>query len=98
MRKIRVVMVVAALVTACLPAVAQAQAVAPPWSALGGIERLIDWIGGLWTVVEGSETNPLLPDGGDETVGVEPGGEGDGESLVNPLPETEVYPEFDPEG
>lgn len=99
MRKIRVLVLMSAVaLTTATPAVAQAQAEAPPWAGGGAVERLIDWFGGLWTVVAGSETDLVLPVDGDETVGEVPGGAGDGETLVNPLPETEVYPEFDPEG
>lgn len=98
MRKIRVLMVIAALVVASVPVVAQAQVEAPAWGAGAVVDRVIGWIGGLWTVVAGSETGLILPVDGDETVGGEPWGAGDGETLVNPLPESEVYPEFDPEG
>lgn len=98
MRKIRVLVVIAALAAASVPAVAQAQVEAPAWGGGAFVERVVGWIGGLWTAVAGSETGPVLPVGGDETVGVEPWGAGDGETLANPLPEPEVYPEFDPEG
>jgi hypothetical protein len=91
-------MVIAALVAACgVSVAAQAQVEAPAWGGGAVVERVIGWIGGWWTVVAGSETEPVPAEDGDVGDPV-PGGPGVGESLESPLPETEVYPEFDPNG
>lgn len=97
MRKIRVLMVIAALVAACgVPAVAQAQVGAPAWGGGAVVERLIGWIGGWWTAVAGSETEP--PPEGDETTDVVPDGSGTDSTVGDLLPPTEVFPEYDPNG
>jgi hypothetical protein len=88
-------MVVAALVAACVPAVAQAQVEAPAWGGGAVVERVIGWIGGWWTAVAGSETEP--PPEGDETVGL-PEGPGDALTTGDPLPVPQLFPELDPDG
>lgn len=98
MRKIRGLLVVAMLVATVAPAVAQAQVEAPAWGGATVVERLVGWIGGLWTAVAGSEISSAAPVGGDEAGGVGPEGAGDMVTSPLPPPETEVYPEFDPNG
>jgi hypothetical protein len=88
-------MVIGMLVAACVPAVAQAQVEAPAGGGGAVVERVIGWIGGWWTAVAGSETEP--PPEGDETTVVMPDGEGTDLTVLNP-PTPQVFPEYDPTG
>lgn len=96
MRKIRVLMVITVLAAATsVPAVAQAQIEAPAWGSGTVAERVVGWIEGLWRAVAGSETEPVPPGDGGETVD---GGPGDVVTSEDPLPTSDLYPEFDPDG
>lgn len=99
MRKIRVVMVVVALAVATLVAgVAQAQVEGPQWGEGIVAERLIGWIEGLWTAVAGAKADPVVPGDGGGTTEVAPDGPGIAATSDDPSTETEVFPEFDPDG
>lgn len=95
MRKIRVLVVIAALAAASVPAAAQAQVEAPSWGGGAVVERVIGWIGGWWTAVAGSETEPP-PEGG-EAVGL-PDGPGDAVTTGGPFTGPQLFPELDPDG
>ena len=99
MRKIRVLMVVAVLVVAAtVSGVAQAQDETPRWGGAAVAERLIGWIEGLWTAVAGSQADPVAPGDGDGTTAAPPEVPGIATTSDDPSTQTEVYPEFDPDG
>lgn len=101
-RKLRVLLMVAAFVFAAMaPAMAHAQAEPPGWG--GGaanwgtaVERVLGWLDGLWTAAAGSETEPLSPDGGEVVNLVEGGGEGSTDE--EPPAQPNAFPLVDPNG
>lgn len=102
MRKLRVLLMVAAFVfAATAPAMAQAQAEPPGW--VGGAaswgtaaERVLGWLDGLWSAVAGSESESLSPDGGGAVNLVEGGGEGSTDE--EPPTHPSAFPLVDPNG
>lgn len=101
MRKLRVLLMVAAFGFAAMsPAMAHAQAEPPGWG--GGaaswgtaVERVVGWLDGLWSAVAGSETEPPPPEEDD----AEEMDFGDVEQLPDsPSNHNEAYPGYDPNG
>lgn len=105
MRKLRVLLMVAAFGFAALtPAMAQAQAEPPGWG--GGAagwgtvaERVLGWLDGLWSAIAGSGTKkaPEEEGGGEGVVLVL---DGDGESSTDGSDPTKpkAFPGYDPDG
>lgn len=99
MRKIRVLVVMVALaVASTIGGGAQAQVEVPQWGGGTVAERVIGWIGQLWTAVAGGNAEPAAPADGGGTVGVVPDGRELTTTSDDPSTETSVYPEFDPNG
>lgn len=99
MRKIRVLMVITVLAAVTsVPAVAQAQIEAPAWASGTVAERVVGWIAGLWRAVAGSETGQTAEPPADPLVGMVPDGPGTESLPTPPSTETEVFPEYDPDG
>lgn len=99
MRKIRVLVVMVALAVAItIAGVAQAQVEVPQWGGGTVAERVIGWMGELWTAVAGATEEPAAPADGGGTVGVAPDGSEITSTSGDPSTETNVYPEFDPDG
>lgn len=97
-RRLRILVVVAALGFGCMaPVVTQAQVEPPEWGWGVLTERLLGWANGLWSAVAGSETGePAEEDSGDEP----PVLDGEGETMAVDLGSTgsEAYPGYDPDG
>jgi hypothetical protein len=97
-RRLRNLVVVAALGFGCMaPVVTQAQVEPPGWGWGVLAERLLGWADGLWSAVAGSETEePAEEDSDGETLIVD----GEGETMAVDLGSTdsEAYPGYDPDG
>lgn len=100
MRKIRVLVVIMVLAVATsVPAVAQTQIEAPAWGSGTVAERVVGWIAGLWRAVAGSEKGPTEEGPPvDPLAGVVPDGPGTESLPTPPSTESEVFPEYDPNG
>lgn len=97
MKRLRVLVVVAALGFGCMaPVMTQAQVEPPGWSWGVLAERWLGWANGLWTAVAGSETGePAEEDSGGGTPVEFEGAQG----TTDPPPSTnDSYPGLDPNG
>jgi hypothetical protein len=99
MRRLRVLLVVAALGFGCLaPVVAQAQEETSAWDWGALAERLAGWAGGVWSVVAGAEKEEPPPggDGGGDLLALD----GDGEATTDDFDSSDpaAFPGYDPDG
>jgi hypothetical protein len=92
------VVMVALAVASTIAGVAQAQVEVPQWGGGTVAERVIGWIGELWNAVAGAKAEPAAPADGGGTDGVAPDGPELTSTSGDPSTETNVYPEFDPDG
>jgi hypothetical protein len=98
-RKIRVLVVITVLAAVTsVPALAQAQIEAPAWGNGTVAERVAGWIAGLWRAVAGSETGQTAEPPADPLAGVVPDDPGTESLPTAPSTESEVFPEYDPDG